>query len=138
MNTQADTDEKLREIVKLSGLYDLYGELLNDHTREIFEAYILDNYSLAEIAEEQNMTRQGVRDIVVRGSKKLNEFDEKLGFSGKLKALEGKLEKLSDKLSLTKENLSLIKGEKEAVNRVTEDIEDSLSMLKEAAEILET
>lgn len=80
MNNIADADEKLKEIVVLSRLYDTYGQLLNEHTRVIFESYVMDNYSLAEIAEEQGITRQGVRDIVVRGSKKLYELEEKLGF----------------------------------------------------------
>lgn len=137
MNAQSDTDEKLREIVKLSGLYDLYGELLNDHTREIFEAYILDNYSLAEIAEEQCMTRQGVRDIVVRGSKKLTEFDEKLGFSSKVRTLEEKLSIASGKLDEVKRSLSLLDGDTEAVNRVNNDIEACTAVLREASEILE-
>ena len=134
MGIQMDADEKLREIVNLSRLYDLYGELLNSHTREIFEAYVLDNYSLSEIAEEQNMTRQGVRDIVVRGSKKLLEFEEKLGF------LE-KTTRLDEKLAMTGKKLEDIKRLFEEKNdgmlpKIEQDIDISEKLLREAEDIL--
>lgn len=84
MAGMSDTEERLKEIVELTRLYDVYGPLLNDHSKNIFESYILDNYSLAEIAEEEGMSRQGVRDIVVRYSKKLYEYEDKLKFLEKL------------------------------------------------------
>lgn len=68
----------IQEIVKLSYLYDFYGPLLKERHREIFEAYVLDDLSLSEIASEYEITRQGVYDIVKRCSKKLEEYEEKL------------------------------------------------------------
>lgn len=101
MNVTAD--EKILEMVELSRLYDTYGQLLNEHIRVIFEAYVMENYSLSEIAEEQGITRQGVRDIVVRGSKKLYELEEKLGFLKKtdeivkkITVIQGDMEKPED------------------------------------------
>lgn len=75
-----NTEEHLRELVELARLYDVYGSLLNDHKKEIFESYVLDNYSLAEIAEQVGISRQGVRDIVRRCSAELMELERKLGF----------------------------------------------------------
>ena len=66
------------ELVELAGLYDVYGALLKDNQREIFEAYVLDNLSLSEIAEEQGVTRQGVYDTINRSRKKLREYESKL------------------------------------------------------------
>lgn len=134
MGIQMDADEKLREIVNLSRLYDLYGELLNSHTREIFEAYVLDNYSLSEIAEEQNMTRQGVRDIVVRGSKKLLEFEDKLGFLEKTTRLDEKLAMTGKKL----ENIRRLFEEKNdgMLPEIEHDIDISEKLLREAEDIL--
>ena len=86
MNEESDlmssdkTEERLKEIVELTKLYDVYGPLLSDHKKEIFESYVLDNYSLGEIAEQVGMSRQGVRDIVKRCSKDLLEYEDKLGF----------------------------------------------------------
>lgn len=71
-------DEKLKEKVELSILFDFYGELLKNHKKHIFEDYILNDLSLSEIAEEQGISRQGVYDIVKRCSKQLRECEEKL------------------------------------------------------------
>ena len=68
----------IQEIVKLSYLYDFYGPLLKERHREIFAAYVLDDLSLSEIANECEITRQGVYDIVKRCSRKLEEYEEKL------------------------------------------------------------
>ena len=75
-----NTEEHLRELVELARLYDVYVSLLKDHKKEIFESYVLDNYSLAEIAEQVGISRQGVRDIVRRCSAELMELERKLGF----------------------------------------------------------
>lgn len=68
----------VKEIVRLSNLYDFYGPLLKDRHRGIFEAYVLDDLSLGEIAGQYGMTRQGVYDIVKRCSGHLEEYEEKL------------------------------------------------------------
>lgn len=71
-------DEKLKEKVELSILFDFYGELLKDHNKRIFEDYILNDLSLSEIGEEQGISRQGVYDIVKRCSKQLKDCEAKL------------------------------------------------------------
>ncbi|MBR4341565.1 MAG: DNA-binding protein [Lachnospiraceae bacterium] len=91
------TDDRLKEIVKLTRLYDVYGPLLNERKKDIFESYVLDNYSLAEIADQVGISRQGVRDIVKRCSKELEEAEEKLGFLKKMDKLTDKLEKVIEK-----------------------------------------
>lgn len=70
--------DALNHIVELSMLYDFYGALLKEHKRIIFEDYVLNDYSLSEIANEQGMTRQGVHDIVKRCSKELERYEEAL------------------------------------------------------------
>lgn len=77
----AEKESSLRdinEIVKLSYLYDFYGPLLKERHREIFEAYVLNDLSLGEIAGEYGITRQGVYDIVKRCSGRLEGYEEKL------------------------------------------------------------
>ena len=98
MSMNSDADEKLKEIVELSRLYDIYGELLSDHNRVVFEDYVLNNYSLGEIAGEVDISRQGVRDIVVRCSKKLREYEAKLGFLARIDEAETVLDELSEML----------------------------------------
>lgn len=78
--TKEDTKKanKLEQLVEMSLLYDFYGALLKDHQREIFEDYILNDLSLSEIAAEQDISRQGVYDIIKRCSKQLAEYERKL------------------------------------------------------------
>lgn len=59
-------------------LYDFYGELLTAHQQSIYEDAVLNDMSLSEIAEEQEISRQGVHDIVRRCNKILNGYEEKL------------------------------------------------------------
>lgn len=74
---QENTDT-LSHIVEMSLLFDFYGGLLKEHKRAIFEDYILNDYSLSEIASEQGMSRQGVHDIVKRCSKELEHYENTL------------------------------------------------------------
>lgn len=84
-------DTKLDEFVKLSVLYDFYGELLNDRKKQIFEDYYLNDLSLREIAQELDISRQGVHDIVKRSSKELWEYEERLSLVKKFNEVKEKV-----------------------------------------------
>lgn len=64
--------------IELAYLYDFYGELLNEHQRQIYEDFVLNDLSLGEIASEEGISRQGVHDLVKRCSKKLQDYENKL------------------------------------------------------------
>ena len=68
----------MNEILEQSLLYDFYGELLNDHQKEVYEQFVLDDLSLSEIAQEKGISRQGVHDLVKRCQKTLEGYEEKL------------------------------------------------------------
>jgi len=89
-------DDKLKEKVKLSILYDFYGELLKSHNKHIFEDYILNDLSLGEIAEEQGISRQGVYDIVKRCSKQLKDCEEKLCFVKKFEKTKESVNRIKE------------------------------------------
>lgn len=76
-------DTKLDELIYLSLLYDFYGELLNDNKKRVFEDYILNDLSLSEIADQLDITRQGVHDIVKRCTKELRDYEHKLALVGR-------------------------------------------------------
>lgn len=59
-------------------LYDFYGELLTEHQRNIYEDFVLNDFSLSEIAQEAGISRQGVYDLVRRCNKILGGYEEKL------------------------------------------------------------
>lgn len=68
----------MESIVKQNLLYDFYGELLTEHQRNVYEDVIFNDMSLAEIAELQGISRQGVHDLIKRCDKLLIGYEEKL------------------------------------------------------------
>ena len=57
--------------VQIGILCDIYGELLTEKQKDILDLYYNNNLSLAEIAEEMNITRQAVKDSIAKGEKRL-------------------------------------------------------------------
>jgi uncharacterized protein len=91
----------LENIMEISILYDLYGELLPEKQREIFRLYHEDNFSLSEIGSEFDMTRQGVHEAVKRSEEKLTEYEKKLGLATKFRdteAILGKIDRMLEEL----------------------------------------
>ena len=68
----------MEKIVEQGLLYDFYGELLTEHQRQIYESRVFDNLSLSEIAEDFEISRQGVHDLVKRCDKILQGYEDKL------------------------------------------------------------
>lgn len=64
----------------LSEYLDVYGNLLNNKSYEMLRQYYDEDLSLNEIAESFDMTRQGVRDAIIRAQAQLTEFNETLHF----------------------------------------------------------
>lgn len=64
---------------RMSMLYDFYGELLTDRQKEFFDLYYNDDLSLAEIAENYGISRQGVRDVIVRAEGAMNDIEDHTG-----------------------------------------------------------
>ena len=50
--------------MRLAYLLDVYGDALDERTYNIMQAYYNDDLSLAEIADGENMSRQGVRHVI--------------------------------------------------------------------------
>ncbi|MCR5636926.1 MAG: DNA-binding protein [Clostridiales bacterium] len=73
----------MRDKLKMSLLLDFYGGLLTEKQRDISELYYNGDYSLSEIADDLRISRQGVRDSLVRAEAILTELEEKIGFAGK-------------------------------------------------------
>lgn len=68
----------MNEKLQQAYFYDFYGELLNEHQRRIYEAFHFNDLSLGEIAEQENISRQAVADMVKRCERKLKEYERKL------------------------------------------------------------
>ena len=64
---------------RMTMLYDFYGELLTPRQKEFFDLYYNEDFSLAEIAENAGISRQGVRDVIVRAEASMQEVEDKTG-----------------------------------------------------------
>lgn len=84
--------------VKISMLCEFYGKLLTEKQYELINDYYNNDLSLSEIAENNDITRQAVRDIIKKGEKKLFEYEEKLKFMQRTLDQEKKIEKALSKL----------------------------------------
>ncbi|MBQ8781517.1 MAG: DNA-binding protein [Oscillospiraceae bacterium] len=58
-------------------LLDFYGDMLTEKQRDVVDLYYNEDLSLSEIAEHENITRQGVRDSIKRGEQTMLELEEK-------------------------------------------------------------
>ena len=89
-------DNLMEDREKIILLYDYYGELLNDKQKEYFEEYYFDNLSLAEIAENENKSRNAIHKVIKGVVSKLYEYEEKLGLCWKEDKLKKILLRISD------------------------------------------
>ena len=64
-------------------LLDFYGEVLTDRKKEALDGYYNNDMSLAEIAEDMGISRQGVRDIIKKAEEELLFYEERLGLAKK-------------------------------------------------------
>ena len=75
-------------------LLDFYGELLTDKQRECCELHFNEDLSLAEIAEQSGISRQGVWDNIRRGAAALAGIEEKTGLVRRFSETQSGLDKL--------------------------------------------
>ena len=64
---------------RMTMLFDFYGELLTDRQKEFFDLYYNEDLTLSEIAENSGISRQGVRDVIVRAEKAMQDVEDKTG-----------------------------------------------------------
>ena len=79
---------------RMTMLFDFYGDVLTDRQKEFYDLYYNEDLSLAEIAEHAGISRQGVRDAIVRSETILRETEDKLGLVKKYSGYESKLDEI--------------------------------------------
>ena len=85
--------------VEISMLCEIYGKLLTEKQLNILDNYYNLDLSLSEIAENEGITRQAVRDIIKKGENNLFEFEEKLGIMKKNMKQEEKIASILSELT---------------------------------------
>ncbi|MDD6236489.1 MAG: sigma factor-like helix-turn-helix DNA-binding protein [Clostridiales bacterium] len=80
--------------LEISVLLDYYGGMLTDKQRDVIDLYYNQDLSLAEIAEHEKISRQGVRDNIKRGEAYLTELEENLHMAKQAASLLHLLEEI--------------------------------------------
>ena len=112
------------EKIKISILCDLYGKLLTEKQFEFLNDYYNNDLSLSEIAENNDITRQAVRDIIKKGEKKLFEYEEKLLFMKRMLNQEKTIQHILSELTKIEKDSS----DKKVAN-ILESIKKELNCL---------
>ena len=97
---------------------------ISEKQKEYIDYYYNEDLSLAEIAQNDGITRQGVRDIIKKGEKKLFEYEEKLLFMKKTMNQEKQIENILAQLNKIHEDSS-----DEKVNNILEEVKKELNCL---------
>ena len=115
------------EVCEISLLLDFYGQLITKRQFEILDLHYNSDYSLGEIAEQLNISRQGVYDNIKKGKAALNRLEEKLGLIGRFSEQKNRAKEILvlldgiDSALLDGRNTEILKAAKQAVIEIMED-----------------
>ncbi|MCI8474509.1 MAG: DNA-binding protein [Oscillospiraceae bacterium] len=76
---------------RMALLFDFYGDMLTDRQKEFYDLYYNEDLSLSEIAENYGISRQGVRDVIVRAEAALTELEDKTGIIRRFHVMQDQL-----------------------------------------------
>lgn len=107
--------------IEISMLVEIYGKLLTEKQYQVISDYYNEDLLLSEIAENNNISRQGVRDIIKKGESKLFEYEEKLQIMKKTQENEKTIQLILSQLSKIQDNSSDKKVEK-ILNEVQKEL----------------
>ncbi len=74
--------------MKIAYLLDFYGDVLTERKKEVLDMYYNEDLSLAEIAEQIGISRQGVRDLIKKAEEELLFLESKLDLARKMHSLK--------------------------------------------------
>lgn len=94
-----DDGVRLERRVYVNVLYDLYGPLLTERQRKVYEMRYFSDWSLSEIAVTLEISRQAVHILVNRTVERLLMFENELGIAARLERLESRIEELESLVS---------------------------------------
>ena len=80
--------------LEIGYLLDFYGDVLSERKRTVLDYYYNDDLSLAEIAEEIGISRQGVRELIKKSGDELMFYEEKLGLAKRFRSAQEQAEQL--------------------------------------------
>ena len=115
---------------RMALLYDFYGDTLTDRQKEFYDLYYNEDLSLSEIAENYGISRQGVRDVIVRAEAALTELEDKTGIIRRFHVMQDQLKGvLADVDAIAQRNAQRYQDSE--IQALTDDITTVLDKLKQ-------
>lgn len=110
-------------------LLDIYRGLLTDKQTEAMEYYYDSDYSLGEISELMDISRQGVRDFIKRGEAVIDEMESKLHLAEVFREVAKIGESAEEIRVLNKKTY-----QSKAIEKLCADIEKKVQKIENGAE----
>lgn len=113
----------IEDIVKYNSLYDYYGRLLTENQRNSFYYYYRLDYTLAEIADEIGISKQGVSENIKRAVNELDNYENKLGLYRKNENVKGLIEQIRTNINSIS-NPDLANNFSSLIDMIIEELDD--------------
>ena len=115
---------------RMALLYDFYGDVLTERQKEFYDLYYNEDLSLSEIAENAGISRQGVRDIIVRAENQMQEIEDKTGLIRRFEQMRPHLESIARSAAEIR-SINYRQYENPRLEELAETILDAAAALKE-------
>ena len=115
---------------RMTMLFDFYGEVLTERQKEFFDLYYNEDLSLAEISENYGITRQGVRDVIVRAEGVMTELEDKTGLLKRFMQMKDKVEAIEQAAAAIRA-INYRQYENDELGRLADVIAENAAALKE-------
>ena len=125
----------LDEFVRQVKLFEIYQSLLKPNQKEVLALYLEKNFSISEIAQIKNTSRQAIFKTITNSLRNIEELESLLGFFKKqniffnnYKSIEQCLNELlkiiekEDNLLLKKDLLNNISKLQKTINKMKEEV----------------
>ena len=115
---------------RMTMLFDFYGEILTERQKEFFDLYYNEDLSLGEIAENYGISRQGVRDVIVRAEAAMQEIEDKTGLIRRFMQMQPKIAAIEEAAQQIK-TINYRQYENSQLDKLGSDILENAKGLKE-------
>lgn len=120
----------MKNAYEMSMLFDFYGDTLTEKQQSYFDLYYNQDLSLGEIAENEGITRQGVRDVIVRAEAIMHELEEKTGIMARFIQVQKILENIDAAVDRIRE-INNHAGHSYEIETLTASIKSMVGEIKE-------
>lgn len=113
---------------QMTMLFDFYGDMLTERQKEFYDLYYNVDLSLSEIAQNSGITRQGVRDVIVRAEHILVELEEKTGIIARFHSMRTQIAALEQSIHTL--NTIALKNDDPTLIQLAEDMKHTVAEMQ--------